>query len=154
MKQFRRYLYGRKFTLVTDHRTLCWLLTLRDSSTEPTRWVLQLSESECTVFHQLGKYHLVPDAQSRQIATFTSEGPVALSQIKIVLDVDTFCNSVESDLKDLNNYHLDEGGLFYRSGPDGGPKLVRIPLRAWMFSVWVFMCVFLYLCTGRGLATS
>jgi hypothetical protein len=31
---------------------------------------------------------------------------------------------------------------------------IRIPLRAWMFSVCVCMCVFLCLCTGRGLATS
>jgi hypothetical protein len=31
---------------------------------------------------------------------------------------------------------------------------VRIPLRAWMFNVCVCMCVFLCLCTARGLATS
>jgi hypothetical protein len=31
---------------------------------------------------------------------------------------------------------------------------VRIPLRAWMFSVCVCVYVFLCLCTGRGLATS
>jgi hypothetical protein len=37
--------------------------------------------------------------------------------------------------------------LAWKPGP-----WVRIPLRAWMFSVCV--CVFLCLCTGRGLATS
>jgi hypothetical protein len=31
---------------------------------------------------------------------------------------------------------------------------VRIPLRAWMFSVCVCVCVFLCLCTGKGLAMS
>jgi hypothetical protein len=31
-KQFRCDLYGRKFTLVTDHRALCWLLELQESS--------------------------------------------------------------------------------------------------------------------------
>jgi hypothetical protein len=31
---------------------------------------------------------------------------------------------------------------------------VRIPLMAWMFIVCGYVCVFLCLCTGRGLATS
>jgi hypothetical protein len=90
-KQFRCYLYGRKFTLVTDHRALCWLLKLKDPSAKLTRWALRLFEFEYTVVHRPGKYHLVPDALSRHVATLTMEGPVTRPEIKAEQDLDTFC---------------------------------------------------------------
>ena len=42
-KQFRCYLYGRKFTVYTDHRALKWLLNLQDPSSRMTRWAVKLS---------------------------------------------------------------------------------------------------------------
>jgi hypothetical protein len=52
-KQFRCYLYGRKFTLVTDYRALCWLLKLKDPRAKLTRLALRLSEFEYTVLHNI-----------------------------------------------------------------------------------------------------
>ena len=31
-KQFRQYLYGRKFTIVTDHKPLTWVFNVKDPS--------------------------------------------------------------------------------------------------------------------------
>jgi hypothetical protein len=72
-EQFRCYLYGRPFTLVTDHRVLCWLLKLKDPSAKLTRWALRLSEFHYAVEHRPGKHHVVPDALSGHIANVTCE---------------------------------------------------------------------------------
>jgi hypothetical protein len=47
-KQFRCYLYGRKFVVLTDRRALKWLLNLQDLSSRLTRWAIKLSEYDVT----------------------------------------------------------------------------------------------------------
>ena len=38
VNQFRPYVFGRKFTLVTDHRPLIWLHNLKDHASRLARW--------------------------------------------------------------------------------------------------------------------
>jgi hypothetical protein len=87
-KQFRCYLYGRKFTLVTDHRALCWMLKLKDPSAKFTRWALRLTEFDYTVEHRPGKQQVVPDALSRHIATIALEEHISRSEVKAEEDLD------------------------------------------------------------------
>jgi hypothetical protein len=110
-KQFRCYLFGRKFTLVTDHRALCWLLKLKDPRAKLTRWALRLSEFEYTVLHRPGKYHCVPDALSRHIATLTTEGQVTRPEVKAEQELDIFCKRVRESLDQRRDYMVDEDGL-------------------------------------------
>ncbi|KAJ8879399.1 hypothetical protein PR048_020007 [Dryococelus australis] len=42
-KKWRYYLYGRKFTVVTDHRPLRWLLQMKELMSRLARWSLLLS---------------------------------------------------------------------------------------------------------------
>jgi hypothetical protein len=66
-KQFRCYLYGRKFTVNTDHRALKWLLNLHDPSSRLTRWAIKLSEFDFTVEHRPNTRMRHADALSRCI---------------------------------------------------------------------------------------
>jgi len=42
MRHFRPYLYGRKFTAVTDHKPLTWILNAKDPESRLLRWQIKL----------------------------------------------------------------------------------------------------------------
>ena len=46
---FRPYLYGRKFTLVTDHKLLVWFQNSKDPCSRVSRWRLKLAEYDFDV---------------------------------------------------------------------------------------------------------
>jgi transposase InsO family protein len=66
-KQFRPYLYGRRFTVRTDHSSLQWLLNFRQPEGQLARWMETLSEYDFHVEHRPGHRHGNADALSRQI---------------------------------------------------------------------------------------
>lgn len=73
-KQFRPYLYGRKFTIVTDHRPLTWLFGVKDPGSRLVRWRLQLEEFDYEVVYKPGTQNTNSDALSRiGITTVTQE---------------------------------------------------------------------------------
>ena len=65
VKQFKSYLYGRKFILVTDHRSLSWLQKLKDPITRVARWKILLREYDYEIIHKSGKINMDADALSR-----------------------------------------------------------------------------------------
>ena len=65
---FKVYLLGRKFTIVTDHRSLEWLDRLKENNARLTRWSLALQPFDYRVKHRPGIENGNADALSR-IAT-------------------------------------------------------------------------------------
>jgi dUTPase len=52
---FKGFLYGQPFELISDHRPLVWLRTLKNPSPKLTRWLLQLEAFNFTVSYKEGK---------------------------------------------------------------------------------------------------
>lgn len=62
---FRPYLYGRKFTVVTDHRPLIALFSHRNPSSKLTRIRLDLSDYDFEIVYKKGSNNTNADALSR-----------------------------------------------------------------------------------------
>ena len=85
MKEFRPYIYGRKFTLITDHQALRWLLTRKEQTGRIQRWLWELLEFDFDVEYIPGPQNHVPNALSRAPVdppdeSFTKIGPANEAQ--------------------------------------------------------------------------
>ena len=66
VRRFHPYLYGRAFTLRTDHAALSWLLNFRCSEGQTARWLQELQQYNFKVEHRRGVRHNNADALSRR----------------------------------------------------------------------------------------
>lgn len=62
---FKPYLYGRKFTVVTDHRPLVSLFTHKNPSSKMTRIRMDLADYDFNIVYKQGKMNTNADALSR-----------------------------------------------------------------------------------------
>lgn len=63
--KLRPYLYGTKFTIVTDHNPLSWLKNMANKNGRLLRWSLMLQDLDYEVRYKKGKEHCNADALSR-----------------------------------------------------------------------------------------
>jgi len=72
-KQYRPYLYGKKFTIVTGHKPLTWVFNVKDPSLRLLRWRLKLKEFDYQVIYKPGVGNTNADALSRITMTRISQ---------------------------------------------------------------------------------
>ena len=64
-KYFRPYIYGTKFKIITDHKPLTWLFSLKEPNSKLIRWRLKLEEFDYELIYKKGKINTNADALSR-----------------------------------------------------------------------------------------
>lgn len=64
-KHFRPYLYGKKFTLFTDHKPLTFAMNLKDPTGKIGRWTIKLLDYTFDIKYRAGKQNVVADGLSR-----------------------------------------------------------------------------------------
>lgn len=65
VKRFRPYVEMMPFTVVTDHASLKWLMSLKDLTGRLARWSLQLQAFDFEIMHRRGSENVVADMLSR-----------------------------------------------------------------------------------------
>ncbi|GKE33789.1 hypothetical protein Tco_1453111 [Tanacetum coccineum] len=66
LKIWRHYLYGVKFIIYTDHRSLQYFLEKKDPNMRQRRWLDLLKDYDCEVRYHPGKTNVVADALSQK----------------------------------------------------------------------------------------
>ncbi|GJT08745.1 putative reverse transcriptase domain-containing protein [Tanacetum coccineum] len=66
LKLWRHYLYGTKYTMYTDHKSLQHILDQKELNMRQHRWLHLLSDYDCEIRYHLGKANVVVDALSRK----------------------------------------------------------------------------------------
>ena len=65
VKKFRPYVEMMPFTIITDHASLKWLMSLKDLTGRLARWSLQLQSFDFEIMHRKGSENIVADMLSR-----------------------------------------------------------------------------------------
>lgn len=65
LQQFRSFVYGQRFQVITDHAALRWLLTAIHKNHRLSRWCLKIQDLDCTITYKPGRLNSDADALSR-----------------------------------------------------------------------------------------
>src|SRR5262249_13599082 len=66
LKIWRHYLYGEKYEIYTDHKSLQYIQQQKDLNLRQRRWVELLKDYDCQILYHPGKANVVADALSRK----------------------------------------------------------------------------------------
>ncbi|KAJ4974023.1 hypothetical protein NE237_007197 [Protea cynaroides] len=75
IKTWRHYLYGKKFQIKSDHKSLTYLFTQKDLNMRQRRWLELLKDYDCDIQYHPGKANVVADALSKKWASKPEVGP-------------------------------------------------------------------------------
>ncbi|GBM30716.1 Transposon Ty3-I Gag-Pol polyprotein [Araneus ventricosus] len=138
ISKFRPYLFGKPFTVVTDHHSLCWLANVKDPTGRLARWALRLQEYDITIVYKSGRKHSDADSLSRNPLISTSvetcdEIPTLASVTEYIKEQlkDPKLKSIIKVLKrgdEYQNYLLKDGVLYKKTfDPMGQKWLLVVP---------------------------
>ena len=66
LKIWRHYLYGEKFEVYSEHKSLKYIFTQRDLNMRQRKWMEFLKDYDFTLHYHPGKANVVADALSRK----------------------------------------------------------------------------------------
>ncbi|GKF94923.1 putative reverse transcriptase domain-containing protein, partial [Tanacetum coccineum] len=66
LKMWRHYLYGMKYVVFTDHKSLQHILDQKELNMRQRRWLELLRDYDCEIRYHLGKANVVADALSQK----------------------------------------------------------------------------------------
>lgn len=131
LKEWRHYLYGKKFTVQTDHKSIIHFKTQQNMSPRQIRWSEYLQQFDYTIEYKPGVDNVVADALSRRsdhetaltasvnevtVSTSTNDESI-LTQIKHAYTLDEYCRTIllnHEAKENSSEWKVDEHGLLRR----------------------------------------
>jgi transposase InsO family protein len=139
INKFRPYLFGKSFTIVTDHHSLCWLAGLKDPSGRLARWALRLQEYDISIVYKSGLKHKDADSLSRNpveneippsgITSVTTQFDLAAEQLKdpkIAQMIQSERKCEEESNNSHKSYQLINGILYKKNFDPCGKKWLPV----------------------------
>lgn len=136
IKKFRPYIEGYRFTLITDHASLQWLMTQKELSGRLARWSLKLQGFDFNIIHQKGRENIVPDVLSRIYCDAVTEidqelflHDINLFDIKGVQDISyaKLLTQINRNPEAHPNLRILNEKIFIRIEPKSNIPLTDIP---------------------------
>ena len=88
-------MYGRRFTIVTDYKSLTWVFNVKDPSSRLLRWRLKLDEYDYEVVYKPEARNTNADALSR----------INMTEINFASEISNSVLTEEEKIKILQEFH-------------------------------------------------
>ena len=115
LRYFHHYIHGRHFTVVTDHRPLKWLQTMKIPSNLMTRWMAEIQGYDFTNVDTLSRYPvLVAVLDGQKLCDMQAKGEHCGKWIDFIK-----CGTVHGDkelvdkMKDSKDLHVVKDGILF-----------------------------------------
>ncbi|GJX98436.1 putative reverse transcriptase domain-containing protein [Tanacetum coccineum] len=122
LKIWRHYLYGTKYTMFTDHKSLQHILDQKELNTRQRRWLELLSDYDCDIRYHPGKANVITDALSRK----EREPPLRVRALVMTISLDLpkqILNAQTEAQKPENTKNEDVGGMLVENAKN--PEAIR-----------------------------
>lgn len=125
---FRPYLFGRPFTVITDHAALTWIMSYNGKQQRLLRWSLRLQEFDYQIVYRPGKVNEPADALSRldepEVVNLIQKRKIDEMQKK-----DESLKVILEKAKDgMEEFYLEKGTLFKRAWNKDGDNCSQLVL--------------------------
>ncbi|GKE52635.1 putative reverse transcriptase domain-containing protein [Tanacetum coccineum] len=121
LKIWRHYLYGTKYTVFTDHKSLQHILAQKELNMRQRRWLELLSDYDCEIRYHPRKANVVADALSRK-----EREPLRVRALVMTISLDLPKQILKAQIearKPENIKKEDVGGILVENSKD--PEKLR-----------------------------
>ncbi|GJU31228.1 putative reverse transcriptase domain-containing protein [Tanacetum coccineum] len=127
LKIWRHYLYGIKFVIFTDHKSLKYVFDQKALNMRQRRWMELLNDYDCEIRYHPGKANVVVDALNRK----EELEPIRVSAMRIDVKVDLIDQIRVAQNKAPEEVNVTKERILEHQKPSGYLQQLEIPVWKW-----------------------